>query len=94
MAKGEALFRALADKTRLNIVKLLVSGEKCVCEIYPNIKRTQSTVSIQLMKLEDCGIIASRRSGKFTYYSIKDKKIGKIFKLLGIKTKKYRKMIC
>ncbi|HZX45210.1 MAG TPA: metalloregulator ArsR/SmtB family transcription factor [Candidatus Nanoarchaeia archaeon] len=74
------LFKALSDKTRLSIVSLLLDGEKCVCEIFPHVKRTQSTVSTQLGKLEKWGILKSRRQGKWMFYSIKDKRIYSIFK--------------
>ncbi len=75
MEKNLNLFKALSDKTRLRIVTLLLDGELCVCEICPQVKRTQPTVSIQLAKLEALGVVASRRQGKWTYYRIKDKRI-------------------
>ena len=77
------LFKALSDETRLNIVEFLLGGEKCVCEIFPHVKRTQSTVSIQLGKLEDWGILKSRREGKKVFYSLKDLRVCDIFKVLG-----------
>jgi ArsR family transcriptional regulator len=75
------LFRALGDETRLKIVEFLMDGEKCVCEIFPHVKRTQSTVSIQLGKMEDCGILSSRREGKKIYYRISDEKVRKIMNI-------------
>lgn len=69
------LFKALSDKTRFSIILLLLGGEKCVCEIFPHVKRAQSTVSIQLGKLEAWGILESRRQGKWIFYRIKDKRI-------------------
>ena len=45
------ILKALSDETRLKIVEFLLDGEKCVCEIFPHVKRTQSTVSIQLSVL-------------------------------------------
>ncbi len=77
------IFKALCDETRLKIVELLLNGEKCVCEIYPHVKRTQSTVSIQLGKLENWGILASRRDGKKIFYRIDNRIICDIFKALG-----------
>ena len=47
----ENIFKALSDATRLKIVMFLLNGERCVCEIYPYVERTQSTASIQLKKL-------------------------------------------
>ncbi|RME54860.1 ArsR family transcriptional regulator, partial [Candidatus Woesearchaeota archaeon] len=70
MEESLKIFKALADETRLKIVRLLLKGDKCVCEIIPFVKRTQSTVSIQLAKLENLGIVESRREGKSVYYSL------------------------
>lgn len=77
------ILKALSDGTRLKIVKFLLDGEKCVCEIFPYVKRTQSTVSIHLGKLESWGILKSRRDGKKIFYSIKDCRVYDIFKALG-----------
>ncbi len=66
------IMKSLSDGTRLKIVEFLLDGEKCVCEIFPHVKRTQSTTSIQLGKLEKAGILKSRREGKNVVYGIKD----------------------
>lgn len=76
------IMKALSDETRLKIVRFLLGGEKCVCEIFPHVKRTQSTTSIQLGKLEKAGILKSRREGKKTLYSIADLRVGDIFKVV------------
>ncbi len=72
------IFKALGDRTRFRILELLMDGEKCVCEIVPETGRTQSTVSIQLNKLENLGILESRREGKSVYYRICNDKIKKV----------------
>ena len=41
MKKDFELLKALADETRFKIVEYLLEGEKCVCEIFPYVKRTQ-----------------------------------------------------
>ena len=81
------LLKALSGETRLNIVRLLLGGEKCVCEIFPHVKRTQSTVSIQLGRLESWGILESRRRGKWIFYKIKDERVYSLFKALNLKVK-------
>lgn len=88
------IIKALADETRLKIVKFLLNKEKCVCEIFPHVKRTQSTVSIQLGLLRKAGILASRKEGKKVYYFISDKKIFDVFKALGNKRGKILKKEC
>jgi len=76
------VLKSLADETRLKIVKFLINGEKCVCEIFPYVKRTQSTVSIHLGNLEESGILESRRNGKKIFYKIRDNRIVKLIKIL------------
>ncbi|BBE31451.1 transcriptional regulator [Tepiditoga spiralis] len=77
------IFKALADETRLKIIKILLKGEHCVCKIVPHTNRSQSTVSNQLSKLENLGIVKSKRDGRrICYYIVNDKieKILNIFK--------------
>lgn len=85
MSDSLEIFKALSDGTRLRIVEVLLDGEKCVCEIFPHVKRTQSTVSIQLGKLKKAGILKSRRDGKKIFYSINDLRVCDLFKALGNK---------
>jgi len=94
MDKKIALLKALADETRFKIVEFLLEGEKCVCEIFPYVKRTQSTVSIHLGNLEDAGILASRREGKKIFYKINDKRVCDVFKALGDSRGKILKCAC
>jgi DNA-binding transcriptional ArsR family regulator len=82
MVSADRKFWALGDETRLKIVRFLLDGEKCVCKIFPHVERTQSTVSIQLGKLEDAGIVKSRREGKWIFYSLADKKVSKVIKMM------------
>ena len=95
MKQNLLLFKALSDQTRYKILELLLDGEKCVCEIFPHVKRTQSTVSIQLGKLENWDILVSRRDGKKIFYKLKDHTICDIFKAVGNKKgKKLEKECC
>jgi len=83
MKENIELLKALADDTRFKIVEYLLEGERCVCEIFPYVKRTQSTVSIHLGNLEDAGVLESRREGKKIFYKIKDNRVFEIFRALG-----------
>lgn len=83
MKENIELLKALADETRFKIVEYLLEGEKCVCEIFPYVKRTQSTVSTHLGHLEKSGVLESKREGRKIFYSIKDKRVCDIFKSLG-----------
>ncbi len=88
------ILKALADDTRFKIVEYLLEEERCVCEIFPYVKRTQSTVSIHLNNLEDSGVLESRRDGKKIFYKIKDKRVCDIFKALSNPKCKILKQSC
>ena len=94
MKENIELLKALADDTRFKIIQYLLSGEKCVCEIFPYVKRTQSTVSIHLGNLEDAGVLDSRKEGKKVYYFISDKRVCDVFKALGYPKGKLTKQTC
>ncbi len=76
------------------ILELLLDGERCVCEIFPSVNRTQSTVSIQLGKLERCGILESRKEGKKVFYKIVDYRICNMFKALEYAEDRVSKKTC
>ena len=76
------LLKAMSDNTRFKILEFLLKEEKCVCEIFPYVKRTQSTVSIHLNNLEEAGVLESRREGKKIFYKIKDKRVSDVLKAL------------
>ena len=88
------ILKALADETRLKIVEFLLDGEKCVCEIFPYVKRTQSTVSIHLDILRSVEILGSRKEGKKVYYFISNKKICDVLQALGYSKIKLTKKDC
>ena len=66
----EALFKALADATRLRILALLVGGEICVCEIHEALKLPQPTVSRHLAYLRRAGLVETRREGLWIHYRL------------------------
>ncbi len=75
---------ALADSTRLEIIKYLSGGERCVCEILPAFQRSQSAVSKHLNILYQAGILDRRFEGKRTLYSIKDPQVLEIIKAVDV----------
>ena len=69
------VFNALSDPIRLDIVAYLRDGEKCVCEIVPQLNLIQPLVSRHLKILKDAGLIRCRKDGTKRMYSIVDQKI-------------------
>lgn len=68
--KASIVFKAFCDENRIKILKLLVTGEKCACELNEKINVTQPTMSHHMKILCDSGVVAGRKEGKWTYYSI------------------------
>ena len=66
------LFKAFADDNRLQIIELLTQGEHCACDLLERLSIGQSTLSHHMRILLDSNIVSSRRSSKWTYYSIND----------------------
>ena len=69
-AELAAVFRALADDTRLRILALLRDGEVCVCHLQGSLRVPQPTISRHLAYLRRSGIVAARRQGVWMHYSL------------------------
>ncbi len=63
-------FKALADETRLRLLRILSRHELSVGEIVAVLGMGQSRVSRHLGILVGCGLLASRREGAWTFYSV------------------------
>jgi ArsR family transcriptional regulator len=67
--------KCIGESTRLRILKLLASGEKCVCEITDSLEREQSSISHHLQALRKCNIVTTRQEVKNIYYKLTDPRI-------------------
>jgi len=65
-----ALFRSLADPTRLAIVRRLAEGEARVVDLTHQLELPQSTVSTHLACLRDCALVEGRVEGRQVFYSL------------------------
>jgi DNA-binding transcriptional ArsR family regulator len=65
-----ALFRSLADETRLRIVQRLARGEARVVDLTGELGLAQSTVSKHLACLRDCGLVRYRVQGRQSFYAL------------------------
>lgn len=70
MSEGVQILKALADESRLRIVRLLLKGPLHVNEILEVLQMGQSRVSRHLKILADAGLLAGRREGSRIYYGI------------------------
>ena len=70
LARAAALFHALSDETRLEIMEMLRSGERCVCELTDELDAAQSRLSFHLRVLKEAGLVTDRKEGRWSYYTI------------------------
>ncbi len=78
------VFKAVADATRLRILKLLAGGELCISEIMLALKKPQSSVSHNLSILEDAGLIKERKEGKWCLYRVSDESVMDMVRFAGL----------
>ena len=88
------LFKALADKSRLEIVDMLSCGELCACKILEKFSITQPTLSHHMSILCDCGLVAGRKDGKWTYYSLVPARVHEMKDFLAFITSDKEDCIC
>jgi DNA-binding transcriptional ArsR family regulator len=72
------VFYALSDPVRIEILEFIRDGEKCVCEIVPQLNLVQPVVSRHLKILKDSGLVAYRKDGNKRLYSVTFPEIYKI----------------
>lgn len=71
MDKSVKIFKALGDKNRTRIIKMLEVKPLCVCEITSILSLATSTVSKHLSILREAGLIVHRKDGKWVEYDLK-----------------------
>ncbi|MGH7481760.1 MAG: ArsR/SmtB family transcription factor [Longimicrobiales bacterium] len=65
------LFQTLSDPTRLEILRRLGGGERCVCELQDALDAAQSRLSFHLRQLREAGLVSDRRQGRWVYYALR-----------------------
>lgn len=76
-----AIFRGLADPTRMKIVLGLLEGDMCVYHLTEVCDGTQSGVSHQLRVLRDNNIVKAKRLGQTVEYSLADEHVRKLIEI-------------
>jgi len=84
MKELSVIFKALADETRLRVLKLLSDGELCVCEIAAALELEQPRLSFHLSVLKKAGFIVNRRQQRWILYRLNDQDLLKRFLLLAV----------
>ena len=63
-------FKALSDENRQRIIELLENKDMCVSEIVDCCGLSQPTISHHLNILKNVGLVAAKKKGQQTYYSL------------------------
>jgi len=66
------LFKALADPTRVQMIRLLAEQDEplCVCHVEAAFRLSQPTISHHLKVLRDAGLVTTDRRGVWIYYRV------------------------
>ena len=70
--------KALADETRLKIIKLLLSHDLCVCALAKQIGVSEAAISQHLQILRKMGLVRGEKRGYWTHYSVQKERIVEI----------------
>jgi ArsR family transcriptional regulator, arsenate/arsenite/antimonite-responsive transcriptional repressor len=67
-----ALFKALADPTRVRLINMLANSSEpvCVCEMNAHFDLGQPTMSHHLKKLVAAGLLTREQRGTWAYFSL------------------------
>jgi len=78
------LLRTLGHPIRLRIVAGLAGGCACVKEIWECLGLPQAVVSQHLKVMKEHGILDARRDGARVCYSLKEKMLAELVRVLGL----------
>ena len=70
MKEVTRLLSALADPTRLRLLRLLHRQDLCVCELMDAVQLPQYKVSRHLREMRQVGLVEATRSGRWMHYRI------------------------
>ncbi len=79
------LFRALGDRTRLEILRILEEeGSATVSRICERLDKEQNLISHHLGCLRNCGFVKTEREGRNIIYSLRDERVLEILRIADI----------
>ncbi|WP_323736171.1 metalloregulator ArsR/SmtB family transcription factor [Methanosphaera sp. ISO3-F5] len=65
-----SISKALSDKNRVEIIKLLSENELCACHLLEHFEITQPTLSHHMKQLTESGLVNVTKRGTWNHYSI------------------------
>lgn len=77
-----ALMVMLSSEARLQILCRLVKGERSVGDLAQECGLSQPTMSQQLKRLKEAGLVEGRRDGQTIYYSVMGEEVAAVLETL------------
>jgi DNA-binding transcriptional ArsR family regulator len=74
-------FRACGDPTRLALLEFCDGEERTGTQCVEHVGLSQGRVSAHLACLVSCGLVSSRRQGRFVYYQVTDHRVRELVAL-------------
>ncbi len=74
--------KTLADETRLNLVKLLLTHDLCVGALAKRLAVSEAAVSQHLKQLREAGLVKGEKRGYWTHYTVEKEKLHELAGLL------------
>ncbi len=81
--KAAQLLKVLGNPHRLQIILLLLGGEKNVTEINQVVKVSQPALSQHLSRLRREGVLGSRRDQRQIYYFVNNAQIARLLEVVA-----------
>ena len=72
------IFKAMSDKSRVNILNQLSEGEKCANSLLTSLSVGQPTLSHHLQILCKSGLVNCRKDGKWMRYALNHETLEKV----------------
>lgn len=64
------VLKAIANETRLKIVKMLLQNNYCVRALSQKLKLSEAAISQHLKILREAGLISSEKKGYYRHYNV------------------------
>lgn len=81
LEKLAEFFKVFGDRTRLNILRLLLEKELNVGEISESLDMNSSAISHQLRVLRTANLVKTRKDGKEVFYMLSDNHVRKLYEI-------------
>jgi DNA-binding transcriptional ArsR family regulator len=70
--------RCIGEPTRLQILRMLAKGERCVGALASVLDKEQSLISHHLRALKECNIVKERQEAQKVYYKLTDARLARL----------------